>query len=156
MPLEYLFWTPAPVCQSGRLKSVLRPPPLPQPLLHMLLSDPSDQTDSLTVLVLWSTTARVPPTATDQGSVDGKSTVRSPKFSSSKAAQSPLATKMVICSACVKICRLWSIALTSPGVSPTSGAPKLMLTILPLLELLELSLMIACSSSLRRVGSLLS
>src|SRR6266849_9646441 len=53
-----------------------------------------------------STDNSVPPTATAHGSLAGKLTERSPKVSSAKAAQSPLATKTVICSTFVSCCRL--------------------------------------------------
>src|SRR2546427_2312462 len=45
-----------------------------------------------------STDNSVPPTDTAHGSLAGKLTERSPKTSSANAAQSPLATKTVICS----------------------------------------------------------
>src|SRR5690348_4689141 len=101
LPFAYGLFTPLPVCQSGRGKTVLRPPPLPKRFLQLKGLEPFDRTTTSPVFALPPAERMVPPTAVDQGSLAGKATERLRKRPSVNAPQSPLATKTVICSACV-------------------------------------------------------
>src|SRR6266480_6316791 len=126
---------------------LLFPPPLPQLFLHLKMFGNSDHTTSF-VRLCWSLTDRsVPPTATAHGSLAGKLTERSPYVSSANAAQSPLATKTVICSTFVSCSRLLSRARTSLDEISPSSIPSLTLTTLPALALFVFVSIIFCNAS---------